>query len=668
MNKREFEQEVRSLPFGKRLPHSLYFLREFADQLSVELYQIVRIATELHSIGAEYNVLKLNSESFSISFLSYPEFWDSPHPALASAVLVDLTSGRVKRQEFAERSNPPILHRKETFLPESHASRPLFAALTRQEEEAGLYSDTTTIGFRQNWQRLLDASGLAYRGHELLKVGDGTLTAAPSQTPGTLVARHKTAISRSDLSRPVKVALEGGLIHSGRSFFDYGCGQGVDVDVLASMGYESIGWDPVHRPGEAKIPSDVVNLGYVLNVIEDPAERIATLAEAWNLTRSALIVTGLTKGMIFSDNSTEFGDGVLTRRNTFQKFFDHTELQILIEEALEASVVPLGLGMFVVFRELATREDFLERKSRRTINWEEVASRLRSLPRVRSKRDPYFEHADLMDDFWSALIGLGRVPKAHEYARLGEVRAVCGSLRSAQQVLLERYGEDALLEARARRKEDLLVYLALAQFASRRTPFSQLSPGLQGSIAAFFGTYREATRRATELLYAAGNVDTVEGAARNLEFGSFEPEEGHFTCHRSLLDDLPAVLRVYVGCGSQLFGDVREADLIKIHVRSQKLTCMFYDQFERRRFPTQLLRVKIDFGRLEIREFAAPAEPNRQVLLFKERYLSKNHKGYRSMEATSKGLRKLGLNETNIGHGIEQHQLEKLLGPVNGPN
>jgi hypothetical protein len=33
-----------------------------------------------------------------------------------------------------------------------------------------------------------------------------------------------------------------------------------------------------------------VNLGYVLNVIEDPAERSATLAKAYGLTNETLVV------------------------------------------------------------------------------------------------------------------------------------------------------------------------------------------------------------------------------------------------------------------------------------------------------------------------------------------------------------------------------------------
>ncbi len=661
MTRREFEQALSDLPFGKRLPTAVYILREFVDLIGCELRAIIDNASIVHSIGPEYNVLKFNGAAFSVSFLSYPEFWQSPHPALVSALVVNLASGRLTRQEFQERSNPPILHRKEAFLPDAHPLRGLFTSLTCQEEDAGLYANTSTIGFRQNWELLLSAAGLSYEGHSLVKAGKGHLASANSKTHAAVISRHRTAIVRTDLSRPVKTGIETGLITPNQSFFDYGCGLGLDVDSLASMGYSSNGWDPVHRPDQIKTRSDVVNLGYVLNVIEDPAERVETLASAWDLCKSALVVTALTKGVLFSNQSTEYGDGVLTRRNTFQKLFDHLELQVLIEEALGSAAIPLGLGMFVVFREVSVREDFLELKTRRLIDWEKVARRLTSSPKRITKRDIYADHQELLDHLWAQTIELGRQPRKEEYERSHEVKIACGSLRAAQRIVSQHYGDDALNHARTRRHEDLTVYLALACFGGRRLRFNELSPRLRRSIEAFFGTYTAAIRQSTELLYSAGQTSLVEDAARGLKFGWFDSSECQFTCHRSLLESLPPLLRVYVGCGAQLYGDVREADLIKIHVRSQKLTCMFYEQFDRRRFPAQLLRVKIDFGRLIVREYDSSGEGNRNVLLFKERFLAKDHVGYDRMLAVSRRLRAMGLDEHNCPYGIERQRLDALL-------
>ncbi len=89
----------------------------------------------------------------------------------------------------------------------------------------------------------------------------------------TLIERHRTAKARVELSRPVALALDDGVLRADESVFDYGCGRGGDVERLHHLGYEAAGWDPAHAPGEALREADVVNLGYVLNVIEDLAER-----------------------------------------------------------------------------------------------------------------------------------------------------------------------------------------------------------------------------------------------------------------------------------------------------------------------------------------------------------------------------------------------------------
>jgi DNA phosphorothioation-associated putative methyltransferase len=105
------------------------------------------------------------------------------------------------------------------------------------------------------------------------------------------VARHRTAINRTELSRPVRLALEDGLITRETSVFDYGCGRGDDVRLLRSRGMRCEGWDPAYSPQNGRTPADVVNLGYVVNVIENPTERATALRNAWALARKLLVVS-----------------------------------------------------------------------------------------------------------------------------------------------------------------------------------------------------------------------------------------------------------------------------------------------------------------------------------------------------------------------------------------
>ena len=147
--------------------------------------------------------------------------------------------------------------------------------------------------------------------------------------------RHRTAIKRYDLSKPVKQLLELGLLRKNDALFDFGCGHGMDVEALQNLGYQAAGWDPAFRPNTPKTRAAVVNLGYVLNVIEEPRERIATLREAYSLAERALLVSTMASGQETDSHSRPYRDGFLTKTNTFQKFYAPGELESLIEQTLD---------------------------------------------------------------------------------------------------------------------------------------------------------------------------------------------------------------------------------------------------------------------------------------------------------------------------------------------
>src|ERR1700738_667991 len=102
------------------------------------------------------------------------------------------------------------------------------------------------------------------------------------------------------------------------------------------MGYSGCGWDPVHRPDAALQPAPVVNLGYVVNVIEDPAERQQTLCRAWQLAERGLVVSArLNAESRLMTEAEAFADGYVTSRGTFQKLFEQHELKAWIDQALD---------------------------------------------------------------------------------------------------------------------------------------------------------------------------------------------------------------------------------------------------------------------------------------------------------------------------------------------
>ena len=726
----EYKQHLAALKYGKRLPTAIYVFRQADTDFGRELNQVLAILETQHELDAKFNVIKFRTDELKISFLCYPDFLNEAHPALRHAVTIDLVTGKARHTDYADNHNPPILHRKETFLPENHPERATFDALTRSEEAEGLYQHPATIGFKLNWERLLNEKGLIIQGHRLER---GQHAHSVTTEPEPLIERHKTAMTRYDLSKPVKTLLEYGMLKAEATFFDYGCGQGSDVRGLQALGHAAEGWDPVHRPEVTKREADIVNMGYVLNVIEDPAERLEALVDAYRHARRLLVVSGLIQETVESDRAAQYRDGIVTRRNTFQKFFDQQELQQYIEDALDSTAVPVALGVFYVFRDPADQQDFLSARSRRAIDWTQISARLglggprtmwkalydahkdllegfgrvslalgrfpaktefdrlsevdeqlgsakRALrafvqggategldweeirvrfgigqPPKRRWEVLYEEHRELLDGFWSLMLRLGRLPEPEEYPQTGELREKVGSPKSALRMFVQKGGGEEVKKAAENRKRDLLVYVALANLR-KRVPFGHLSQSLRFDIREFFGNYTMALEKGMELLYAAGDTGEIELACEDLKVG-WQDEQALYI-HRSLLDELPPVLRAYVGCATALFGDVSQTDIIKLHKASGKVTFLGYDDFEGKPLPELRNRIKVNLRTRWVQVFDHSADG--QLLYFKERFVGASHPRRPEMEAYSVKLRKLGIAE-QVGFGLTLKGFRELI-------
>ena len=735
----EYQRHLAVLKYGKRLPSAIYVFRQADTDFGRELNQVLVILETQHGLDAKFNVIKFRTDELKISFLCYPDFLAEAHPALRHAVTIDLVTGKARHTDYADNHNPPILHRKETFLPEEHPERAKFDTLTRAEEAEGLYAHPATIGFKLNWERLLNEKGLIIQRHRLER---GQQTPLVTTEPEPLIERHKTAMTRYDLSKPVKTLLEYGMLKPEATFFDYGCGQGSDVRGLQALGHTAEGWDPVHRPEVPKREVDIVNMGYVLNVIEDPAERLEALVDAYRHARRLLVVSGLIQETVESDRAAQYRDGIVTRRNTFQKFFEQQELQQYIEDALDSTAVPVALGVFYVFRDPTDQQDFLSARSRRAIDWTQISARLglggprtmwkalydahkelldgfgkvalalgrfpvqsefdrlpevdehlgsakRALrafvqggatevldweeirvrfgigqPPKRRWEVLYEEHRELLDGFWSLMLRLGRLPEPEEYPQTGELREKVGSPKSALRMFVQKGGGEEVKKAAENRKRDLLVYVALANLR-KRVPFGHLSQSLRFDIREFFGNYTVALEKGMELLYAAGDTGEIELACEDLKV-SWQDEQALYI-HRSVLDELPPVLRAYVGCATALFGDVSQTDIIKLHKASGKVTFLGYDDFEGKPLPELRNRIKVNLRTRWVQVFDHSTDG--QLLYFKERFVGASHPRRTEMEAYSAKLRKLGIAE-QVGFGptlkgfrelIERHGLNMNL-------
>lgn len=657
----EHRRDIDALTFGKRLPGAIYLFRPEQSDLPQGLWATIRRAELAAQPDPSWNLLKIHTDQFAFTFLDYPDFDSDPHPALAAATKIHLGTGAIVRTDYRARANPPILHRKETFLPPSDPRIPGYSALTRQEVKAGLYRDPSRIGLRVQWLTLLKRLGLSYEGHSLIYVAGGNANTAGEEVAPVGVERHRTAIKRYDLSKPAKQLLERGLLKKGDTFFDFGCGHGMDIEALQNLGYPAAGWDPAFRPNAPKAPAAVVNLGYVLNVIEEPAERQSTLREAYALAERVLLVSTMVSGQETDAHSRPFRDGFLTKSNTFQKFYAPGELENLIEETLDAEVATLGLGICVVFRRDEEAELFEASRNRRHIDWTEISAQLKfSAPASRERRsvDRYELHQELFEQFWQTLLELGRAPEPGEFDRLAEVTQAAGGLQRALALVVSRKGEPLWQKARQARTEDVLVYLAMTRFRKRFLR-REIPLRIRHDIRSFFGDLPTGQARARDLLFAAGDPGEIDIACAGVEVGWQDRDA--LMIHRSLLGALPPILRIFVHCAAYRYGDPAQADIIKIHKHSGKITFQHYDDFDGKPLPELQTRIKVNLRNLFVEVFDHSRGPRIQLLYFKERFVGKTHPTRSAMEKFSAKLRKLGFVAETIGLGPDKEAFQSLI-------
>jgi DNA phosphorothioation-associated putative methyltransferase len=469
----------------------------------------------------------------------------------------------------------------------------------------------------------------------------------------TVVARHETAITRTELSRPLKLALADGLIAEGGTLFDYGCGLGGDLRLLSSMGIPAAGWDPYHRADAPLRPSAVVNLGYVVNVIESPNERQEALCRAWDLTDRLLIVSArLANDARFLGAAQAYNDGLLTSRGTFQKFFDHLELRNWIDQTLGVTSVSASPGVFYVFRDEQERIAFVASQYRRRV----------AAPRLTRSAQLYSEHEQLLRPLLDFVTDRGRLPADDELAETSAVRGALGSIRRAFQVIEHVTGSEPWAEIAALRAQDLSIYLALARF-QHRPPFSRLPRPLQGDVKAFFSTYNEACRVADELLFSIGQPGVLDAACQAASVGKLTPAALY--AHESVIDGLSPTLRLFEGCARNYVGRIEGANLVKLHRFEPKVSYLSYPRFEADPHPALAFSVTVHLQTFRERysDFREAANP--PILHRKEAFLSQDHPSHSKFARLTrieeqKGLYAdtsrigtlLGWNETLVAKGL----------------
>lgn len=394
-----------------------------------------------------------------------------------------------------------------------------------------------------------------------------------------------------------------GLITPSISVFDYGCGRGDDLRALAAAGVNASGWDPHFAPDAQLEEADFVNLGFVLNVIESIEERRRALSAAWKLSRRGLVVSTMIVGQVPLDGLRPFGDGYLTSRSTFQKYYQHAELRTFISRELGQDPVALAPGIFLMFRQPEAEQEFLLSR-RRNIRFSTSEYRSGRQSKTRELRPELHERiAAVLDELAEFAMYRGRMPHAEEisqavHAELARYHVSFGrALDLCQKISLNA---DDFAAVVAERSEDLLVHYALGILNNTKSA-TRPSLAMVRDIRSFFGSQKELAERALQYLHSLADPKrTASAMTASAEAGvGIMDEEERLVVLNDSVEQMPGALRCFVGCARHLLGELEGKHLVRLDPLRKRVT-FFPLNDVRSAFPTINRSIIVDLRRQEL--------------------------------------------------------------------
>lgn len=455
---------------------------------------------------------------------------------------------------------------------------------------------------------------------------------------------------RHTLSKPMSLLVQHGMVRPGVEVFDYGCGQGDDLRALAAAGVQAWGWDPHFAPDAERRAADVVNLGFVLNVIEEEHERRETLRQAWELSRKVLSVATMVAGQVPIEGLEPYRDGFLTRRGTFQKYFQHPELRALIADTLKAEPLPVAPGTFLLFREPEEQEEFLlRRRMGRRVSTHAYRSQREGRSSATAGQALRARLEPALGTIAQMALMRGRMPHAEELPQ--EVSQALAHERVSPQRAFSLCMESALdpadLEtAAAAMRDDLLVHYALGRLNRSRTA-DRPSPPMVRDIRAHFGSQKELAVSSTDYLMSLSDQDRVEGAIRaaaDVGIGAMDHRD-RLILDAQLREELPGMLRVYLGCAAYLAGEPEDDWLVRIDPGARRVAYFALDK-RSVHFPQVTSSLFIDLRRQNV-----VASPVRRILIGKSAILGVGGAPQRAREASYR-----------LQHGLEPLRFLQRIG------
>lgn len=414
------------------------------------------------------------------------------------------------------------------------------------------------------------------------------------------------------MSAPTRLLYEGGLASEDSSFLDYGCGRGDDLKFLAELGITAIGWDPyfANEPRNL-VPQDIVNLGFVINVIEDPEERISVLKAAYALANKCLSVAVMLPTQNDASHIIPFRDGHVTSTKTFQKYYEQNEIAELLKNTLPNSPIAAAPGIFFIFKDEKTEQDYLLKRQLGIIRdydperlitkrAEKAAKEQATLEEKQRKQAESLaklkEAERLAKTVAKHTLAFARKPELDELPKYFQMQLQESGLtyRKVFSAASQLFTEEDLREAIQIKKEKLLLFFAM-YFFSGRPKYKQLSASLQKDIRLHFGAMTSIEKEAKDFLFSLGDDDLLQADCASVVSNNLGyMDDDKLILKGTSTEKLPLRLRGVLSVSNRISGEIENTDIVKIHLGSKKVTYLGVDDFKNSPLPRITKRTVVD--------------------------------------------------------------------------
>ncbi|MCY4523596.1 MAG: DNA phosphorothioation-associated putative methyltransferase, partial [Halobacteriovoraceae bacterium] len=329
-------------------------------------------------------------------------------------------------------------------------------------------------------------------------------------------------------------------------------------------------------------------------------------------------------------------------------------------------------GIFLIFRKVKDKLEYLERKYRRDVLFEitkidPVTKELRKVRVFKPKLNQLIKDSPFFENVLEFVLKHGRLPLMEESNAYCKLLKEFKSKSKVSALIMNNVDAHELKNVRERRSNDLLVIFALMRFTRKKFPAPEDVPtSTLYDIKNFFGGYRQFLSNAETLLFMIGDEKRMGEVFNSINVGKILPDAIYI--HPSYLKGLPPAIRVKVGVAESLIGDVDDCNLIKINKIKDKVSFLVYEDFDNIEHPALMFSYVINIPKAQIKEWDFTTRENPPILHRKETFVSPDYPLYEKFRTLSKEEEAFDLlGRHNIGtmFGWEECLLKAGLGITN---